>query len=50
MKDLVIHLKEKTAELVIRIVLVIIDWANTILKDKRKDKGNDGKGTTKKRR
>jgi len=42
-------MKEKTAELVIKIVLVIVDWANAILKDKRKEKDNDGKGTAKKR-
>ena len=38
-------MKEKTAELVIKIVLVIVDWANAILKDKRKEKNNDRKGT-----
>jgi hypothetical protein len=42
-------MKEKTAELVIKIVLVIVDWANAILKDKRKEKTNDSKGTAKKR-
>ena len=31
-------MKEKTAELVIKIVLVVVDWANAILKDKRKEK------------
>ena len=42
-------MKEKTAELVIKIVLVVVDWANAILKDKRKEKNNDSKGTAKKR-
>jgi len=42
-------MKEKTAELVIKIVLVIVDWANAILKDRRKEKDNDSEGTTKKR-
>jgi hypothetical protein len=43
-------MKEKTADLLIRIVVIIVDWANTILKEKRKDKGNDGKGINKKKR
>jgi hypothetical protein len=43
-------MKEKTADLLIRIAVIIVDWANTILKEKRKDKGNDGKGTNKKER